>query len=164
MELGRNPLGRISAQRVGLFREKKMNANPIQNPRCALGHSEHELARLSLQGQAVLPFTLQLFEQAGIRSGMHVLDVGSGGGDVSFLATEMEDRAVKLSAWTCWGDGSAEGAGDNTAWSAAVGNGNGSGPDLVFPAGESTYNVYLISDTVQNVTARMDDLFVMGVK
>jgi len=64
----------------------------------------------------------------------------------------------------CWGDGPAEGASDNTAWSAAVGNGDGSGPDLVFPAGESTYNAYLITDSVQNVVARMDDLFQMGVR
>jgi len=34
----------------------------------------------------------------------------------------------------------------------------------VFPAGESAYNVYLITDSVQNVAARMDDLFKMGVK
>jgi hypothetical protein len=55
----------------------------------------------------------------------------------------------------CWGDGPSETASDNTAWSAAYGNGT----DVVFPAGESTYNVYLITDTVQNVTVKMDDLF-----
>jgi hypothetical protein len=60
----------------------------------------------------------------------------------------------------CWGDGSAEDASDNTAWSAAIGNGH----DHVFAAGESTYNVYLISDTVQKVTNRMDDLFRVAVK
>jgi ubiquinone/menaquinone biosynthesis C-methylase UbiE len=49
--------------------------------------------RLSLQNEAVLSFTLQLFEQAGIRSGMHVLDVGCGAGDVSFLAAEMVGRS-----------------------------------------------------------------------
>lgn len=55
----------------------------------ALGHSEHELARLSLQAEAFLPFTVQLFEQARIRAGMHILDVGCGAADVSFLAAEL---------------------------------------------------------------------------
>ena len=54
----------------------------------ALGHSERELERLSRQGEVFLPFTRQLFEQAGISRGMRVLDVGSGAGDVSFLAAE----------------------------------------------------------------------------
>ena len=60
----------------------------------------------------------------------------------------------------CWGDGPAETASDNTAWSAVTGNGT----DVLFPAGESTYNVYLITDSVQNVAARMDDLFQLGVR
>jgi 2-polyprenyl-3-methyl-5-hydroxy-6-metoxy-1,4-benzoquinol methylase len=55
----------------------------------ALGHSEQELQRLSRQGQAFAPFTRQLFEQAGIRRGMRVLDVGCGSGDVSFLAANL---------------------------------------------------------------------------
>ena len=60
----------------------------------------------------------------------------------------------------CWGDGSSETASDTTAWSAVYGNGT----DVVFPANESTYNVYLITDSVQNVTARMDDLLQMDVR
>jgi hypothetical protein len=60
----------------------------------------------------------------------------------------------------CWGDGPSETASDTTAWSAVTGNGT----DVLFPAGESTYNVYLITDSVQNVTTRMDDLFQLGVK
>lgn len=60
----------------------------------------------------------------------------------------------------CWGDGPSESSSDNTAWSAVYGNGT----DVLFPAGESTYNVYLISETLQNVTARMDDLFQIGVR
>ena len=55
----------------------------------ALGHSKRELARLGRQGQAFLPFTRQLFEQAGVAPNMSVLDVGSGAGDVSLLAAEM---------------------------------------------------------------------------
>ncbi len=35
------------------------------------------------------PFTRRLFEAAGLREGMKVLDVGSGAGDVAFLAAQM---------------------------------------------------------------------------
>jgi len=55
----------------------------------ALGHSVHELARLNRQGQIFAPFTRQLFEQAGISLGMRILDVGSGAGDSSLLASEL---------------------------------------------------------------------------
>jgi ubiquinone/menaquinone biosynthesis C-methylase UbiE len=55
----------------------------------ALGHSSRELDRLSFQGTVCAPFTRQLFTQAGIVSGMRVLDVGSRSGDVSFLAVEL---------------------------------------------------------------------------
>lgn len=55
----------------------------------ALGHSEHELQRLSRQGEAIGPFTRQLFEEAGIKQGMRVLDVGCGSGDVAFLAANL---------------------------------------------------------------------------
>ena len=34
-------------------------------------------------------FTRQLFEQAGISSGMRILDVGCGAGDVAFLAAAL---------------------------------------------------------------------------
>jgi predicted RNA methylase len=55
----------------------------------ALGHSSRELDRLTFQGAVFAPFTRQLFTQAGIKSGMRVLDVGSGSGDVSFLAADL---------------------------------------------------------------------------
>jgi ubiquinone/menaquinone biosynthesis C-methylase UbiE len=54
-----------------------------------LGHSARELDRLSFQGTVLAPFTRHLFTQAGIVPGMRVLDVGSGSGDVSFLAAEL---------------------------------------------------------------------------
>ena len=58
-------------------------------PAYALGHSERELERLARQGKAFEPFTRQLLGQAGICSGMRVLDVGSGAGDSTFLVAEL---------------------------------------------------------------------------
>ncbi len=55
----------------------------------ALGHSAEELERLTRQAQAFEPLTRQLFQQAGITTGMRVLDVGCGSGDVSFLAADL---------------------------------------------------------------------------
>ena len=42
----------------------------------ALGHSSHELDRLTFQGTVFAPFTRQLFSQAGIEPGMRVLEGG----------------------------------------------------------------------------------------
>lgn len=55
----------------------------------ALGHSERELDRLSLQAQMFDPFTHQLFRAAGLGSPMRVLDVGCGSGAVAFLAAQL---------------------------------------------------------------------------
>ena len=52
----------------------------------ALGHSQRELKRLSTQARIFEPFTRRMFRRAGLREGMRVLDVGSGNGDVAFLA------------------------------------------------------------------------------
>jgi SAM-dependent methyltransferase len=54
-----------------------------------LGHSSHELARLSAQARLYAPFMLSFFHAAGIEAGMHVLDVGCGGGDVSLLMSSL---------------------------------------------------------------------------
>jgi SAM-dependent methyltransferase len=55
----------------------------------ALGYSEQELDRLSLQATILEPYTRRLFLDAGISPGMHVLDLGCGSGDVSMLAAEI---------------------------------------------------------------------------
>ena len=53
------------------------------------GQSDQELERLTLVGRRWEPFTRQVFQEAGLAPGMRVLDVGSGPGDVAFLAAEM---------------------------------------------------------------------------
>jgi SAM-dependent methyltransferase len=54
-----------------------------------LGHSTHELGRLSAQAQLYAPFVLSWLRAAGIKEGMQVLDVGCGGGDVSVLVADL---------------------------------------------------------------------------
>jgi ubiquinone/menaquinone biosynthesis C-methylase UbiE len=73
-----------------------MNTTAAGRDIYALGYSEHELERLSRQAEIFLPFTRQLFEQAGIGPGMRVLDVGSGAGDVSFLAADLVGQGGKV--------------------------------------------------------------------
>jgi SAM-dependent methyltransferase len=48
--------------------------------------SADERLRLIAQAELVAPLTERLFERAGIAPGMRVLDIGSGSGDVAFLA------------------------------------------------------------------------------
>lgn len=55
----------------------------------ALGHTSRELDRLSFQGTVFAPYTRQLLLEAGLTAGMSVLDVGSGSGDVGFLAADL---------------------------------------------------------------------------
>ena len=54
-----------------------------------LGHSDRELERLRRQANLVDPITRQFMIEAGIASGMHVLGIGSGAGDVAFLAAQL---------------------------------------------------------------------------
>ena len=54
-----------------------------------LGHSDRELRRLGTQAQLVDPMTRQFFINAGVAAGMRVLDIGSGAGDVAFLAAKL---------------------------------------------------------------------------
>ena len=58
----------------------------MSNPAYILGHSDPEIARLKMQARLLEPVTKRFLQQAGIAAGMHVLDIGSGAGDVAFLA------------------------------------------------------------------------------
>jgi SAM-dependent methyltransferase len=60
-----------------------------ENPAYVLGHSDREISRLRRQAHLLEPATRQFLREAGIASGMRVLDVGSGAGDVAFLAAEL---------------------------------------------------------------------------
>jgi ubiquinone/menaquinone biosynthesis C-methylase UbiE len=54
-----------------------------------LGHSDRELDRLNKQARLIDPITRRFLCAAGIVPGMRVLDVGTGAGDVAFLAAEL---------------------------------------------------------------------------
>jgi SAM-dependent methyltransferase len=54
-----------------------------------LGHSETELRRLAMQSAFWGELTEEVLRRAGIGAGMHILDVGSGAGDVAILAARM---------------------------------------------------------------------------
>lgn len=64
--------------------------DPTANdPTYALGRSSDEHHRLQEQAALMRPLTLRFFRAAGLAPGMRVLDVGSGAGDVAFLAADI---------------------------------------------------------------------------
>ncbi|MFI5454252.1 MAG: class I SAM-dependent methyltransferase [Isosphaerales bacterium] len=65
-----------------------MDSQPAA-PQYVLGRSEAESQRLIKQSGFLRPSTERVFRKAGIAEGMHVLDLGCGAGDVSFLAAEL---------------------------------------------------------------------------
>lgn len=54
-----------------------------------LGHTEHELKRLDVQGDLYRDITRRAFTEGGIEEGMRVLDIGCGTGDVSMTAADV---------------------------------------------------------------------------
>ncbi len=65
-----------------------LTQTPVQRD-YLMGHSQSEQERLLLQASILRPWTRDFFSAAGLASGMRVLDVGCGLGDVSFLAAEL---------------------------------------------------------------------------
>jgi 2-polyprenyl-3-methyl-5-hydroxy-6-metoxy-1,4-benzoquinol methylase len=65
-------------------------ASPTQRqPIYMLGRTNAEHDRLKRQGRLISTITRHFLEEAGLRAGMRVLDVGSGVGDVALLAARM---------------------------------------------------------------------------
>ena len=54
-----------------------------------LGRTDAEYSRLIEQAELVRPLTERMLRAAGVAAGMHVLDVGCGVGDVSFLVSKL---------------------------------------------------------------------------
>ncbi len=68
---------------------KSLSDNGRPDSSYILGHSDRELDRLNKQAHLVDPITRRFLCAAGIVPGMRVLDVGSGAGDVAFLAADL---------------------------------------------------------------------------
>ena len=66
-----------------------MSVTNSSDPTYVLGRSRSETERLQRQGRLFEPYTQRLLEEAGITTGMKVLDVGCGAGDVAFLAARL---------------------------------------------------------------------------
>src|SRR5882672_10178188 len=63
-----------------------------------MGHDDRERRRLALQASILNPFTEQLLRRAGISTGMHVLDLGCGIGEVSLMAARLVGRHGAVTA------------------------------------------------------------------
>jgi ubiquinone/menaquinone biosynthesis C-methylase UbiE len=72
------------------------NSTNELNPAYVLGHTDHELRRLRNQARLLEPITKRYLQEAGITAGMRVLDVGSGAGDVAFLAAELVGKTGEV--------------------------------------------------------------------
>jgi ubiquinone/menaquinone biosynthesis C-methylase UbiE len=66
-----------------------MSQSSRQDPAYALARSGDEYERLRTQAAFLADMTERLLRAAGLEPGMRVLEVGSGAGDVAFLAAEL---------------------------------------------------------------------------
>jgi ubiquinone/menaquinone biosynthesis C-methylase UbiE len=64
-------------------------AKRVEKVGYVFGHSPTELQRLMVQSKLFRPITERLLSSAGIRTGMRLLDIGCGAGDVSLLAAQL---------------------------------------------------------------------------
>src|SRR6478736_1912186 len=68
---------------------ERADDKPGAKPTYVLGHSELEMERLRVQARLINPITRQFLVEAGIATGMRVLDVGTGIGETAFLGAEL---------------------------------------------------------------------------
>jgi SAM-dependent methyltransferase len=61
----------------------------LKQPEYLLGHADREQCRLIRQAQMLAPATDHFLRDAGIASGMSVLDIGCGMGDVAMLVAQL---------------------------------------------------------------------------
>jgi ubiquinone/menaquinone biosynthesis C-methylase UbiE len=73
-------------------------SKPPPQAQYVMGHDDRERRRLALQASILNPLTEQLLRRAGISSGMHVLDLGCGIGDVSLMAARLVGRHGTVTA------------------------------------------------------------------
>jgi len=71
------------------------------------------------------------------------------GGQISFFG---------LYSYPCAPGDTSENSWNFNVWAAVRGNG-----DILFPAGDSSYNSYVITESVQNITKLMDNLYTAGI-
>jgi 2-polyprenyl-3-methyl-5-hydroxy-6-metoxy-1,4-benzoquinol methylase len=71
---------------AGVFRGQEMALKMLDY---VLGHNDREQLRLIKQGRFLAPFTEAFLRSAGIASGMRVLDIGCGMGDVTMLTAQL---------------------------------------------------------------------------
>jgi len=63
-----------------------------------LGHTSAEQQRLIRQARVLAPLTERFLRDAGISSGMHVLDIGCGMGDVTMIAAQLVGSTGKVTS------------------------------------------------------------------
>jgi ubiquinone/menaquinone biosynthesis C-methylase UbiE len=73
-------------------------SDPPPQASYVMGHDDRERRRLGLQASILNPFTEQLLRRAGISTGMHVLDLGCGIGELSLMAARMVGRHGTVTA------------------------------------------------------------------
>ena len=66
-----------------------MNTNDTNRMLYPIGETDLQSRRLITQAQLYNPFTCAFFRAAGISSGMKVLELGSGIGDVSLVLADL---------------------------------------------------------------------------
>ncbi len=79
------------------MRNSSDNMRPLNSDtNYALGRTSHETTRLIEQSKIYGKATLRLCERAGISTGMRVLDIGSGAGDVALTVAELVGKSGQV--------------------------------------------------------------------